>query len=229
MTVMRVWLHELADALLPQRCVACERFGAALHRECLATLDVATGPRCPRCWAPTLREGGDVCAHCTAEPPACGGLRAPFRFTGAARRALLEAKFRGITAVLSPLAAAAAEVVPAAWGVTAVVAVPLHRARERRRGYNQAAILAAEVAARLDVPAASTWLRRVRATPPQAGLDATQRVRNLVGAFEASGASGRVLLVDDVTTTGATFEAAARALLAGGAIEVFALAIARED
>jgi predicted amidophosphoribosyltransferase len=172
---------------------------------------------------------GGICAECRVQPPAYAGLRTPFRFEGGARRALLEAKFRGITAVLPPLAAAAAAVVPVAWGVTAVVAVPLHRRRERQRGYNQAAIAADEIAARLGVMAEPRWLRRVRATVPQAGLDAAKRARNLDGAFEAAGASGRVLLVDDVTTTGATFEAATWALLAGGAAEVFAVAIARED
>jgi ComF family protein len=234
MTAMRVWLHELAEGLLPQRCVACERFGAALHPECVGALPAADGPRCLRCWSPMRTAGsaeatGGTCARCHAQPPACAGLRTPFRFEGAARRAVLEAKFRGITAVLPPLAAAAEAVVPHAWGVTAVVAVPLHRRRERQRGYNQAAIIAAEVAARLGVSAEPGWLRRVRATQPQAGLDAAKRARNLEGAFQAGGVSGRVLLVDDVTTTGATFEAAARALRAGGAVEVFAVAIARED
>lgn len=73
-------------------------------------------------------------ARCHAAPPAYAGLCTPFRFEGGARRALLEAKFRGITSVLPSLVAA--EVVPEVWRVTTVVAVPLHRAREQQRGYN---------------------------------------------------------------------------------------------
>lgn len=218
--------HELTEALLPQRCLVCGRFGAALHESCVALLPAAEGPRCLRCWA----TGGSVCRRCQDSPPAFEARRARFRFEGDARRAILEAKFRGVTTLLDPLAEAAAESVPPAWRVGAVVPVPLHRKRERRRGYNQAALISKTVARRLSVPHRPDLLRRVRATPPQAGLDEEHRARNLIGAFEANGTvSGAVLLIDDVTTTGATFEAAATALQGMGAHTVFALAIAQED
>jgi ComF family protein len=223
----RVLLSELAEALLPQRCIVCGRFGAALHAECVPTLPRAELPRCLRCWAP----GPSVCGRCVAAPPAFAALRTPFRFEAAARRAVLESKFMGITTVVEPLARAAAEVAPTDWAVDAVVPVPLHRRRERQRGYNQSALIAEVVARLLGVPLRGEWLRRVRATPAQAGLRAEARRQNLTRAFtaESSCAAARVLLVDDVTTTGATFEACARALLDAGAAVVFGLAIARED
>lgn len=171
--------------LLPQRCLACGTFGAALHDRCLDA------------------------------PPAFAALCTPFRFAGAARRAVLEAKFRGVTRLLPPLARAAAAAVPAQWEVAtlgAVVPVPLHAARERRRGHNQSEIVAREVAAALARPLDCSLLWRVRATPPQSGLSAEQRARNLDGAFAVAGEPpARLLLVDDVTTTGAGAAAGGRA------------------
>lgn len=226
-------LAEAAESLLPQRCLVCGRFGAALHARCLTRLPAAEPPRCLRCWRPGP---GTWCARCAAggpDAPAFDGLRTPFEFAGDARRAVLEAKFRGVTALLPPLARAAAAVVPAEWAVEAVVPVPLARGRRRSRGYNQAEIAAREVARRLDASVETGWLRRIRETPPQAGLAAEARATNLRDAFAVRGADspapGSVLLVDDVTTTGATFEAATRALRAAGVRRVYALALARED
>ncbi len=231
---LRPLLDELAEAILPQRCVACGRFGAALHAECVAMLIAAEGARCERCWAPAATSlatpAAATCAACHAAPPAFEALRARFRFEGDVRRALLEAKFRGKTTLLRPLAEAAVEAIPGHWDIEAVVPVPLHRARQRQRGYNQAALIGETLARSLDVPYRPDLLRRARGTRPQATLAAEARSRNLLDAFEVRGPlPDAVLLVDDITTTGATFEAAARALRAGGVGAVFALAIARED
>jgi len=230
--VRRLWA-EAAEFLLPQRCLVCGRFGAALHARCLARLPAAEPPRCLRCWRPGP---GAWCERCAAGGPATpvfDGLRTPFEFSGDARRAVLEAKFRGVTTLLPPLARSAAAVVPAEWAVEVVVPIPLARGRYRTRGYNQAEIVAREVARRLGVPLDTKRLRRIQETPPQASLGAEARATNLQGAFMASGADlpppAGALLVDDVTTTGATFEAATRALRAAGTHRVYALALARED
>lgn len=226
-------LTEAVEFLLPQRCLVCSRFGAALHARCLARLSAAGPPRCLRCWRPGPGTRCERCAVGGPDAPAFDGLRTPFEFNGDARRAVLEAKFRGVTALLPPLARAAAAVVPAEWAVEAVVPIPLARGRRRARGYNQAEIAAREVARRLGVPLDAGRLRRTRETPPQAGLGAKARAVNLRDAFAVSVTDSPppvgVLLVDDVTTTGATFEAAARALRASGVRRVYALALARED
>ncbi|MGE0228640.1 MAG: ComF family protein [Dehalococcoidia bacterium] len=223
---VRHLLTAVADALFPQLCLACGRFGAALHPACVAAFPLAEPPRCLRCWTPG---GAATCRRCIEAPPAFEALRARFRFEGDVRRALLEAKFRGKTALLPPLARAAVEAVPPEWRVDAVVPIPLHRRRQRQRGYNQAAVLARTVAPLVGAPLAPDMLRRARHTAAQAGLPAAERVTNLRDAFEARPLNGEVLLIDDVTTTGSTFEAAAAALLNAGANRVFALAIARED
>jgi competence protein ComFC len=229
-SLTRRLFDEAVDIVFPQRCVACGRFGAALHAECLDDLPPAGPPRCIRCWRPGAGTWCDVCATGGSDAPAFHGLRTPFRFEGAVRRALLEAKFRGITAHLDLLGEAAAATVPRGWDVEAVTAVPLSRGRERRRGFNQAALLARTVAAGLDLPLRLDLVRRVRDAPPQAGLSAARRATNLAGAFQAQDVRGSTLLVvDDVTTTGATFSAVADALTAAGARRVYALAVARED
>ena len=89
----------LGDALLPQRCIVCGRFGAAVHGECLDALPHANPPRCPRCWLPAANQPGEsrrrdgACSRCAADPPPFEGLRTPYRFVGHARRAVIEAKF----------------------------------------------------------------------------------------------------------------------------------------
>lgn len=223
-------LSDCIDFLLPQHCIVCGQFGASLHGGCMDTFPAAEGPRCTRCWRPG---SGTWCERCAVDGPAApafSALRTPFRFEGDARRALLEAKFRGVTAHLSPLAQAAAEVIPSAWRFEVVVGVPLARGRERRRGYNQAAILAREVGEVTGTRVRANLVRRVRSTPPQAGLSAERRARNLDGAFAVRGVPPEgVLVVDDVTTTGSTLSTVAAALRAAGATRVYALAVARED
>ena len=220
------------DALLPQRCVVCERFGAALHVHCLETLPRADGARCERCWRPSRATWCEVCAEDGSDAPAFAGLRAAFRFEGDARRAILEAKFRGVTALLEPLALEASATVPESWRVDLVVPVPLHRGRERRRGFNQARLAAQHVADALALTQ-SEPLQRVAERAPQASLDADRRARNLEGVFavrrQADVSGRRVLVVDDVTTTGATLSEAARTLRDAGAEVVYGLALARED
>ena len=237
-SLVRTLVEELWDVLLPQRCIACGVLGASLHEACVALLPVANGARCERCWAPgvqspALAEPPRLCERCAEggpDAPAFDALRAPFRFEGLARRALLEAKFRGITAHLEPIGHAAAGVVPEDWRPDVVVPVPLGRRRERTRGFNQAREAARAVAEALGVPLRDDLVRRGRETAAQATLDAATRRLNLRGAFEVTGTPPpRVLVVDDVTTTGQTLSEVASALRAAGASTVYALAMARED
>jgi ComF family protein len=221
------------DLVFPRRCAVCGAYGPFVCEACEAELEPAVGPRCPRCWAPGA--DGAECLACQASPPAFDGLRAAFVYKGAARELVLALKFKNMSVVaesmgeLLAVAASRNEL-----GVDIAVPVPLAGRRARVRGYNQAELLAQSLARELALPPAGGALRRMRNTPAQAkSADAETRRRNVEGAFACRRpeaiAGRRVLLVDDVTTTGATLSACAAALKDGGAASVWALAFARED
>ncbi|MEO6197931.1 MAG: phosphoribosyltransferase family protein [Dehalococcoidia bacterium] len=154
-----------------------------------------------------------------------------FTYTGTARAAVLALKFGGVSA-LAPTMAAPMNEVLSRWSplVDAVVPVPLGGLRGRTRGYSQAALLAKEVARHSGLPFEPSCLKRRKNTPAQTQQpDAFARRKNVKDAFEIGRKqpSGRVLLIDDVTTTGATLDASARALLDGGAKDVYCLTFAR--
>jgi ComF family protein len=149
------------------------------------------------------------------------------------RLAVQRLKYSQERHLVDPLAALLLECLAARpLAVDAVVPVPLDDRRARSRGYNQAALLAAPVATTLAVPLAPGWLRRTRPTRPQVGLTARDRRANVRGAFAcpepAAVAGRRLLVVDDVMTTGATLEACAEALVAAGAAGVWGIVVARD-
>lgn len=222
------------DLLFPPRCALCGCHGADLCPECASALPRAEPPRCQRCWSP-LRPGSE-CRRCgEADGLALEGLLSPYVFEEGARELVHALKYRHRSVLAQPMGELMARHLEGASpAIDVVVPVPLHPRRQRARGYNQSLLLAREVSRRLKSPlVAGTLARRVN-TPPQAkAAGAGARRRNVAGAFE--GRPGvvdgrRVLLVDDVTTTGATLDACARVLLSeGGASAVWGLTFARED
>jgi ComF family protein len=201
-------------------------------------------PVCPGCGLllrPAVPPTLPLCLRCAREhvvlPPDAtlrDGIWAVHAYAGPLLRALARLKFHRQPAWAGPLGAvlSASPVLHHGWD--ALVPVPLHPARLRERGYNQAVLLARFARRRLPSPRPPlepSWLVRSRATAPQHRLPAAQRRQNLHGAFAvprpALVRGRRVLLVDDVTTTGATLLAARTALMAAGAAEVGALALLR--
>jgi ComF family protein len=154
-------------------------------------------------------------------------------YTGPLREAVLYLKYhdrRGLADDLGALLAARLEEVRDEWQPEALVPVPIHPGRRRERGYNQAELLAVTLGERCGLPVRDA-LERVKDTLPQVGLPRGRRAENVQGAFKprAGAAPGRrAVLIDDVHTTGTTLEAAAGALLAAGAHQVYALTLCWE-
>ncbi len=174
---------------------------------------------------------GELCARCHTSPLQIKSIRSAVYFEGVLREAIHCFKYRGRTVLAEPLG----DLMATYWTqhtmpIDVLVPVPLHAARLRERGYNQAALLAREMARRVGLTVDERVLVRRRATASQVKLDADQRKANVRAAFRCSGdglTAKRILLIDDVCTTGATLEACAAALYDGGARSVQALTLAR--
>lgn len=172
-----------------------------------------------------------MCGACLHRPPPLDGVRAAFVYAEPLDRLLPRFKFHhdlAAGALLSALMVQALRRDPPADWPDALVPVPLHRARLRQRGYDQALELARPLARSCGLPLRADLLQRVHATRAQSELDAAARRRNLRRVFEVrGGVPAHVVLVDDVMTTGATLEAAARALRRAGVARVDAWVCAR--
>jgi ComF family protein len=217
------------DLIFPPQCALCGEGGALLCNVCADTLPRAAGQRCDRCFMPSP---GSLCRHCQLEPPGFESLRAALIMEAGARRLAHELKYEGMTSLAEPMASLLAQVAEFE-GIDLVVPVPLHHRRERSRGYNQSAELAERIASIAALPCEPKASRRTRNTAPLAKAMNREERRSIVaGAFAADPRrvdGWRILLVDDVCTTGATLDACARALLDAGAEKVRCLVWARAD
>jgi competence protein ComFC len=217
------------DLLFPPRCFGCDKENTFLCEHCYAELPRLEPPYCRLCSQPLE---GEMCGRCRVRPPAIDGIRAPFLMRDSIRRAVLRLKYNNLRALAPTLGALLADFVKE-MNIQAdvVVPVPLHRKRLAERGYNQAGLLAKELAKVTSLRTLNA-LERVRSSPPQArALTSDQRRVNVHNAFVLGGESVRglrVLLLDDVCTTGATLGAAAQVLTEAGAASVWGLTLARE-
>ncbi len=228
------------ELLAPPRCRAC---GAPLWgcgnpflcAECLDKMEWIGGGACRRCGFPAGKYAawsGDGCARCKGRKRALKEVAAVVRYGGGAKNLVKSLKFRGertLAPAMGALMAERAKQAGFADRIDCVAPVSLHANRARFRGFDQAALLAGVVAERLGVPCAAA-LKRVRETRPQALLRRAERLRTMEGVFEADPPAvreRRILLVDDVFTTGATMSAAAAACKKGGAAAVYGVAFAR--
>lgn len=230
----------LLDLLYPRACAGC---GGALADDarhvcwdCRAALRVIGSPHCSWCGNP-LEGRSDhayVCYHCTQMQPAFDLARSAVRFEGVAADLIHRFKYGDALWLqddLAELLEACVAVHYAGHPVDAVCCVPLYHARERHRGYNQARLLAGHLSRSLGKPLWPRVLARGRPTETQTHLTARDRLSNVKGAFRvrqpARVRGRRLLLVDDVMTTGATTSECARALKEAGVAAVYVVTLAR--
>lgn len=232
------WLNRLLDLLFPRTCLVC---GCAVR----TPLPPFTCPRCHAgyawigrsacrlCGIPLagrVTESG-TCPACRSRPPSWCRACALFRYQGTGARLIHVLKYEGGSWLVPEIAHLARRKGP--WHDllegALLVPVPLHPSRERRRGYNQAQVVARALERVIPGTQTVSLLQRERRTPSQTTLDRSQRLRNLRGAFRCQRqppAGRKLVLVDDVLTTGATLDAATEALLTAGAAGISAFTLA---
>ena len=220
------------DQIFPATCLLCgmaARTGLDACEGCIADLPL-NGPACPRCAMPL--PAGDICGHCLQHPPLASEAFCAFHYGWPVRELLLRFKTGGELAAGRMLAEVMARridtlgLVPS--GGWALVPVPLARHRTGERGFNQAERIARVLGGRLGLAVSPRLARRVRRSPDQKGLSARERQSNLEGAFTAADCAGqRLIIVDDVLTTGATTGALARCLVDAGAVDIKVWCLAR--
>jgi len=219
------------DLLFPPYCVGCGKEGNYICGRCSRELPYISPPVCTVCGRPLLPD--NQCPGCIGQPTVIDGIRAPFLFDGIIRRAIHELKYNNLRALVPPLARYLHEFLaenPLPGNV--IVPVPIHPKRLRERGYNQSSLLAHELGNLSGLYVIDDCLiRRTYIAPQAKAATAFDRMKNIEGAFACADArlkDKQVILIDDVSTSGATMTACAGALKAAGAAAVWGLTLALE-
>ncbi len=223
------WMWAGLDWLFPPLCGGCNQAGNRWCPDCQEQVRTIPEPVCRTCGVPIIHPG--QCSACKLSPPQYTMLRSWLVFEGPIRNALHKLKYRQNMALGEALAKNLAEYVGTlGWNVDLVVPVPLGKERIKDRGYNQVGLVAMPLALINSWRYRPKALVRTRETRTQVGLSIIERKENVLGAFRGDPAlvnEHKVLLMDDVATTGATLSSCAAALMDAGAKEVYALTLAR--
>ena len=233
-------MHRLLDMLYPRNCIGCGQSSPETFShicwDCWSDTLRVEPPFCDRCGDPVAGaiDHDFICYACSSEKPSFDGARSVVRYDGVVGDALRRFKYQKALWLAPDLAELLRNGLHAEYPdvlFDCIVPVPLHHVHRRERGYNQSAVLAFELSRRIRCKSRPGLLRRIRPTATQTHLTASQRLSNVKNAFQpgrAATLAGRhVLLIDDVMTTGATVNACAKALKAGGAKTVHVMTVAR--
>ena len=221
------------DFALPPRCAGCGAIVGEVHSFCLdcwKTIDFLGNSGCETCGTPLQATEQKTCGACLARPPRIARTRAAVAYDELSRSLAIRLKYGRKVAIARTMARYMAPLVGEG-GDQVLVPVPLHRSRIWRRGFNQSALIASELARLLGIAADPVALRRIRRTPPLKGMSPLQRRKTVAGAFRVRDkqkiAGKTIILIDDVLTTGSTAEACAWTLKRAGAARVELVSWAR--
>ena len=209
--------------------MGCGSLGEYICAECINKLPEAKYQKCPMCEGRSIR--GRTHKRCK-KAWGMDGLVGVFRFSGVMRRMIRKYKFAYVSDLVGDLSEAMISFgnmeILAKKNFTLVTGVPLHKSRQKERGFNQSFLIAEKVAEYLSIPFDEKVLKRVKNTKVQSGLVRRERVKNIKGAFELVGdvKDKKVLLVDDVWTTGSTMRECVKTMKKNGAKEVWGLVLA---
>ena len=240
--ILRRWCRLALRAVLPVDCLSCAQplysdSNAYLCHACWELIAPLSGPRCASCDQPFISRAADSwtpshrCQHCLEQPPAYDRAWTLYPYIPPLQQAICALKYRHVFGLATPLADLMIRALPERLETDLIVPVPLHPSRLRTREFNQSLSIADRLGRYLMRPVSTTDLVREVATEPQMSLTRSERLRNLRRAFRVRDteafAGRRVLLIDDVFTTGTTLNECAKVLHATGAASVTALTLAR--
>ncbi len=221
------------DYIYPPRCPVCDGISVqSICDTCRRDLVYVREDYCMKCGKPLMGDREEYCADCRKRRHYFEQWRALLSYQGQIRPSLYRLKYanrREYAAVYGREMANRLGGWVCRMRITRIVPIPLHSSRQRKRGYNQAALLAKELGRCLELPVDTRLLCRVRKTAPQKTLTSRQRKENLAGAFQVRGAvrpGEGILLVDDIYTTGHTADAAAFCLKSSGSCRVYVMSAA---
>lgn len=227
-------LHAGIDLVFPPRCVGCKRIGWKFCPQCAQEVEAVGTIICERCGRPQMRSLKRCAACWVGDMGPLEMVRIAAIHDRPLRQVIHAFKYDGCPELADDLARyLVVTATQSAWraqylAADGILPVPLHPERQRERGYNQSEELAHAFCQQMALPFQPQWLSRHRSTLSQVGLSATERLENVNDAFVADKEvrGKRIILVDDVYTTGATLRACAHALKAAGATEVYGLVLA---
>lgn len=227
-------LQEMREILYPPRCPVCDRIlkpGEQICKACEKRIRTVSEPVCKRCGKPLQSEQAEYCTDCKKKQHAYRQGKAVFVYQGSIRESMYRFKYHNRREYAVFYAKEAARLY-SDWirrnEIEVIVPVPMYLWKKRRRGYNQAEVFARALGREWGIPVEDKLVRRVRNTTPQKELNDKERVRNLKNAFQLASnivEYSKILLVDDIYTTGSTMDAVAEQLLSGGAKSIYYICI----